>query len=124
MSGTRNFGYPYFRVRVRLISKYPMLGWAALSTKMLECWASDAVRLSPATSPKFHPLKEYSLSFTALSKRFCTLYLLHLQQYPLNFILYINSATRFDILYYFLPLVSTCTEIRTVYRAPPYILYT
>jgi hypothetical protein len=80
--------------------------------------------LSLATSPKFHPLKEYSLSFTALSKRFCTLYLLHLQQYPLNFILYINSATRFDILYYFLPLVSTCTEISTVHRAPPYILYT
>jgi hypothetical protein len=82
------------------------------------------LRLSPATSPKFHTLKEYSLSFTSLFKRFCTLYLLHLQQYPLNFTLYINNATRFDIIYYFLPLVSTCIEISTVYRAPPYILYT
>jgi hypothetical protein len=81
-----------------------------------------SIRQSPATSPKFHPLKEYFMSFTTLCKRFCTLYLLHLQQYPLNFILYINSVTRFDILYYFLPLVSTCTEISTVYRAPPYIL--
>jgi hypothetical protein len=68
-----------------------------------------ALRPSPATSPKFHLLKKYSMSFTTLSKRFCTLYLLHLQQYPLNFILYINSVTIFDILYYFLPLVSTCT---------------
>jgi hypothetical protein len=41
-------------------------------------------------SSKFDPLKEYSLSFTALSKRFRTLYLLHLQQYLLNSILYIE----------------------------------
>jgi hypothetical protein len=47
------------------------------------------------------------MSFTLLSKRFGHLYLLNLQQYPLNFILYINNVTRFDILYYFLPLVST-----------------
>jgi hypothetical protein len=85
------------------------------------------LRLSPAMSPKFHPLKEYSLVFTALSKRFYTLYLLHLQQYSLNFILYINSVIRFDILYYFLrssARESTDTEISTVYRAPPYTLYT
>jgi hypothetical protein len=48
------------------------------------------VLLSPATSSKFHPLKVYSLSFTAHSKRFCSLYLHHLQQSSLNFILYIS----------------------------------
>jgi hypothetical protein len=58
----------------------------------------DGFRLSPATSSKFDPLKKYSLSFTALSKRFCTLYLLHLQQYPLNSILYINSVL--DLTFY------------------------
>jgi hypothetical protein len=42
-------------------------------------------RLSPAASPKFHPLKEYSLSFIAHSKRFCPLYLLSLQQRPPKF---------------------------------------
>jgi hypothetical protein len=50
-----------------------------------------AFRLSPATYSEFHPLKEYSLSFTAHSKRFHPLYLRHLQQRPLNFILYISS---------------------------------
>jgi hypothetical protein len=49
------------------------------------------LRLSPATYSKFHPLKEYSLSFTTHSKRFHPLYLRHLQQRPLNFILYISS---------------------------------
>jgi hypothetical protein len=34
--------------------------------------------LTPAASPKFHPLKQYSLSFTAHSKRFCPLYLFSL----------------------------------------------
>jgi hypothetical protein len=37
------------------------------------------VRLSPATFSKFHPLKEYSMSFTVLSKIFHPLYLHHLQ---------------------------------------------
>jgi hypothetical protein len=68
----------------------------------------EQLRLSPATSPKFDPLKEYSLSFTALSKRLCTLYLLHLQQYPLNSILY----------YYSSPRERTNTKRCTVYRAP------
>jgi hypothetical protein len=40
-------------------------------------------------SSKFYPLKEYSLSFTVLSKRFRSLYLHRLQQYSLNFVLYI-----------------------------------
>ena len=48
-----------------------------------------SLRLSPATSSKFYPLKEYSLSFTELSKIFHPLYLDFLQQRPLNFILYI-----------------------------------
>jgi hypothetical protein len=71
------------------------------------------LRLSPATSPKFNPLEEYSLSFTALSKIFCTLYLLHLQQYPLNFILYINSVldlTFYIIFYYSSPRERTDTK--------------
>jgi hypothetical protein len=50
-----------------------------------------SLRLSPATSPKFRPLKEYSLSFTEHSKRFHPLYFLHLQQRPLNSILYISK---------------------------------
>jgi hypothetical protein len=61
----------------------------------------DLLRLSPATSPKFHPLKEYSLSFTAHSKRFRPLYLISLQQRPLNLVLYIYNATRFHYLYCF-----------------------
>jgi hypothetical protein len=71
------------------------------------------LRLSPATSPKFYPLKEYSLSFTALSKRFCTLYLLHLRQYPLNSILYINivlDLTFYIIFYYSSPRERTDTK--------------
>jgi hypothetical protein len=66
------------------------------------CWddmmspnRSYRVRLSPATSSKFHPLKEYSLSFTAHSKRFFSLYLHHLQQRSLNFILYISFTIFF-----------------------------
>jgi hypothetical protein len=80
---------------------------------------SRTFRLSPATSPKFDPLKEYSLSFTALSKRFCTLYLL--QQYPLNSILYINSVldlTFYIIFYYSSPRERTDTKRCIVYRAP------
>jgi hypothetical protein len=72
-------------------------------------------------SPKFDPLKEYSLSFTAFSKRFCTLYLLYLQQYPLNSILYINSVldlTFYIIFYYPSPRERTDTKRCTVYRAP------
>jgi hypothetical protein len=57
--------------------------------------SSFILRLSPATSPKFHPLKEYSLSFTAHSKKFHPLYLLHLQQRSLNFVLYISSSIFF-----------------------------
>ena len=45
---------------------------------------AQLLRLSPAASPKFRPLKEYSLSFTEHSKRFCPLYILRLQQRPLN----------------------------------------
>ena len=33
------------------------------------------LRLSPAMSPKFYPLKNYSLSYTTCSKRFHPLYL-------------------------------------------------
>jgi hypothetical protein len=52
------------------------------------------VRLSPAIYSKFHPLKEYSLSFTELSKRFHPLYLFHLQQRSLNSVLYTYSINR------------------------------
>ena len=61
---------------------------------------SRILRLSPATSSKFGSLKEYSLSFTALSKKFCSLYLLHLQQRPLNSILYIYNVNRIHKLQY------------------------
>jgi hypothetical protein len=44
----------------------------------------DQLIRSPAASPKFRPLKEYSLSFIEHSKRFCPLYILRLQQRPLN----------------------------------------
>jgi hypothetical protein len=91
-------------------------GWGArVATR------ANNLRLSSATSPKFDSLKEYSLSFTTLSKRFCTLYLLHLQQYPLNFILYINSVldlTFYIIFYYLSPCERTDTKRCTVYRAP------
>jgi hypothetical protein len=72
--------------------------------------ALDCLQQRP---PKFYPLKEYSLSFTALSKRLCTLYLLHLQQYPLNSILYINSVldlTFYIIFYYSSPRERTDTK--------------
>jgi hypothetical protein len=42
------------------------------------------IRLSPATSSKFHPLKKYSLSFTAYYKKVRSLYFQRLQQSPLN----------------------------------------
>jgi hypothetical protein len=58
------------------------------------------VRLSPAASLKFHPLKEYSLSFTEHSKKFHPLNFLHLQQRSLNFILYIYSINRIHKLQY------------------------
>jgi hypothetical protein len=58
----------------------------------------DIMRLSPATSPKFYPLKEYSLSFTEPSKKFRPLYLRQLQQRPLNSVLYIYSDNRIHIL--------------------------
>jgi hypothetical protein len=48
-----------------------------------------------AASPKFHPLKEYSMSFTAPYKRFYSLYFFRLQQRPLNLVLYIYSVTKF-----------------------------
>jgi hypothetical protein len=51
------------------------------------------VRLSPAAFSKFHPLKEYSVSFTVHSKRLFPLYHLVLQQRPLNSILYRNNIT-------------------------------
>jgi hypothetical protein len=62
---------------------------AQMSQRGGAVWTIDAasLRLSPATSPKFYPLKEYSLSFTAHFKRFYPLYLLSLQQHPLNSIL-------------------------------------
>jgi hypothetical protein len=44
------------------------------------------LRLSPVASPKFRPLKEYSLYFTEHSKRLCPLYILRLQQRPLNYV--------------------------------------
>jgi hypothetical protein len=50
------------------------------------------LRLSSATSSKFHPLKEYFLSFTSHSKNFRTLCLHHLQQRSLNFMLYISFS--------------------------------
>jgi hypothetical protein len=62
---------------------------------------SKVMRLSPATSSKFHPLKKYFVSFTTLSKIFRPLYLFLLQQRPLNFILYINSVTRLYFLHSF-----------------------
>jgi hypothetical protein len=51
---------------------------------------TQGLRLSPATSSKFHPLKEYYLSFTDYFKRFRTLYFYSLQQRPLYLILYIK----------------------------------
>jgi hypothetical protein len=57
------------------------------------------VRLSPATSSKFHPLKKYSLSFTVHSKRLRPLYLLSLQQFPLKSALYSYSINRLYILH-------------------------
>lgn len=59
---------------------------------------SRRVRLFSATSSKFHPLKKYSLSFTASSKKFCPLYLLHLRQHPLKPVLYIYSFNIIHIL--------------------------
>jgi hypothetical protein len=56
----------------------------------VELQAHIFLRLSPTMSPKFHPLKEYSLSFTAPSKRFRPLYLYPFQQRPLYYILYIK----------------------------------
>jgi hypothetical protein len=49
------------------------------------------IRLSPAASPKFYPLKKYSSSLTTHFKRLCPLNLSHLQQCSLNFVLYISS---------------------------------
>jgi hypothetical protein len=72
------------------------IGFSSLAQSITLC-----VRLSPAMFPKFHHLKKYSLYITLFSKRLCPLYLLHLQQRSLNFILYINSGTRFGILYFF-----------------------
>jgi hypothetical protein len=68
------------------------------SLRYLQYQAHDGIRLSPAISPKFHPLKEYSSYFTAHSKRFRPLYFHRFQQRPLNSVLYIYSVTRF---YYF-----------------------
>jgi hypothetical protein len=66
-------------------------------------WAADMLRLrlSPAASPKFRSLKEYSLSFTEYSKRFHPLKFLHLQQRSLNFVLYIYSIKRIHKLQYY-----------------------
>jgi hypothetical protein len=60
--------------------------------------ASYLLRLSPATPPKFYPLKKYFLSFTESSKNFCPLYLRQLQQRPLNSVVYIYSDNRIHIL--------------------------
>jgi hypothetical protein len=57
-------------------------------------WEKRTLRLSPATFSKFHLLKEYSLSFTEHSKKNYPLYLLHLQQHLLNFVLYILFFTK------------------------------
>jgi hypothetical protein len=80
---------------------------------MLQCYGVkftvSVFRLSPATFPKFCPLKEYSLSFTALFKRFGSLYFLHLQQCPLNFILYINSVLYFT---FYIDFYQSCARER------------
>jgi hypothetical protein len=55
---------------------------------------SVGLRLSPARSPKFYPIKEYSLFFTEPSKKFRPLYIRQLQQRPLNSVLYIYSNNR------------------------------
>jgi hypothetical protein len=60
-----------------------------------------SLRLSPAVFPKFHPLKKYSLSFTEHYKIFYPLYILSLQQRPLNSVLYMYSDNRIRILVYF-----------------------
>jgi hypothetical protein len=83
--------------------------------KSLRC-QSQRFRLSPATSPKIHPLKEYSLSFTAHSKRFCPLYFHHLQQCSLNSVLYIYSVPDFAI-----KILSSKNELET--NKNNYILY-
>jgi hypothetical protein len=56
-----------------------MLGQSLLGTHQCR----SMLRLSPVIFSKFHSLKEYSLSFTAPSKRFRPLYLYPLQQRPL-----------------------------------------
>jgi hypothetical protein len=61
----------------------------------------SSIRPSPATSRKFRHLKEYSLSFTASSKKIRPLYILRLQQRPLKSILYIYSVNRIYYLQYF-----------------------
>lgn len=58
-----------------------------------------AIRLSPATSSKFHPLNKYSSSFTVHSKKFYHLYLYHLQQRSLNFVPYIPYSIFFQQLW-------------------------
>jgi hypothetical protein len=59
--------------------------------------ATYGLTLSAAASSIFHLLKEYSLSFTALSKRFRHLYLHRLQQRSLNFVLYILFSMIFSM---------------------------
>jgi hypothetical protein len=79
------------------------------------------LRLSPAASPKFHPLKEYSLSFIEHSKRFCPVYILSLQQRPLNSVPYSYSVNRFpfsisfSVFFVFFPIHAIQMMCKNVY---------
>jgi hypothetical protein len=83
---------------------------------------SKTLRLSPAAFSKFHPLKKYFVSFTTHSTRFYHLYLLSLQQRPLNSVLYIYSVNRIhkyhiysSIYYSFFVRINKCTKILPVF---------
>jgi hypothetical protein len=81
---------------------------------MVVCLGSRAqrsIRLSPATSPKFHPLKEYSVSFITHSKKLHPLYFQHLQQHSLKSVLYIYSVSRFHNTYCFLSILNTSSYV-------------
>jgi hypothetical protein len=70
--------------------------------------ATTCIRLSLATISKFHTLKEYSSSFIASSKNFHPLYLLHLQQCPLNLVSISTVLSHVIIYFYFKSFAIAC----------------
>jgi hypothetical protein len=57
----------------------------------------QSIRLSPATTPKFHPLNEYFMSFTTRFEKFHPLCLHRLQQRLLKIIIYISSSLIYQL---------------------------